>query len=221
MNMRTSIEGASPSSRLTRLRAVDQYLVSTALVGGAMFRIEWTAHEPKPQAEIDELYSELLESIEIDGPYEFSTLVCAAQLLETRYVVARIIGYSDCEPTLDYTDIVDLFESMDAALGALEEHRTGVLEFYPASSESIAFDASHDQVRLFRVPWLEANGIDIKSPLPHHLTARPEAVCERSVLADHLRDLRREFAQAAIKSDPRLAAHEPLRRWSLNESGST
>ncbi|MFC3493527.1 hypothetical protein [Glycomyces rhizosphaerae] len=183
-----------------------------------MFRIEWTTHEPKPQAEIDELYGELLESIEIDGPYEFSTLVCAARLLETRYTMARLLGYTDREPTLDYTDIVDLFESMDEALEALEGHRTGVLEFYPASAaEYIVFDASRDPVRLFRVPWPEATQIEIEDSLPPHITARPEAVCKHSVLTGHLRDLRREFAQAAIGNDPRLAAHEPLRRWSLNE----
>lgn len=185
-----------------------------------MFRLEWTTHEPKPQAEIDELYGELLESIEIDGPYEFATLVCAARLLETRYAVARLSGYADREPTLDYTDIVDFFESTDAALEALEGRRTGVLELYPASAaEYIVFDASRDVVRLFRVPWLEATEIDIEGPVPQSITTYPEATCKRSVLTDHLRDLRREFAQAAIESDPRLAAHEPLRRWSLNESG--
>jgi hypothetical protein len=54
------------------------------LVGGEMSRLEWTVRERKPQAEIDELYGELLESIEIDGPYE----------LETRYTLARVIGFA-------------------------------------------------------------------------------------------------------------------------------
>jgi hypothetical protein len=110
----------------------------------------------------------------------------------------------------------------DAALEALEEHRSGVLEFYPASAaEYIVFDASRDQVRLFRVPWLEATRINVDHPLPKRITACPEAVCERSALTGHLMDLRREFAQAAIGKGPRLAAHEPLRRWSRNERGSS
>src|SRR5690606_39946586 len=118
----------------------------------------------------------------------------AALLLETRYTLARLLGYTDREPTLDYTDIVDLFESMGAAFEALEEHRTGVLEFYPASAaECIVFDASRDPVRLFRVPWLEATQINIADPLPPRITARPAAACEHSVLTSHLSDLRREF----------------------------
>jgi hypothetical protein len=185
-----------------------------------MFRLEWTAHERKPQAEIDELYGELLESIEIDGPYEFATLVCAARLLETRYAVARIIGYADREPTLDYADIVDFFESTDGAFEALKARHTGVLELYPASAaEYIVFDASRDQVQLFRVPWLEAIKFDPKDPLPHRITAHPVATCTRRTLTDHLRDLRRAFAQTAVKHDPRLAAHGPLRRWSLDGTG--
>jgi hypothetical protein len=188
-------------------------------VGGDMFRLEWTTHERKPQVEIDELYGELLESIEIDGPYEFATLYCAAKLLETRYTLARVIGFADREPTLADADIVDFFESTDAALEALEAHRAGILEFYMASTgEYIVFEASRDdQARLFRVPWLEASQINLNVPLPLGITAHPMTTCTRSELIDHLRDLRREFAQAAIEHDPRLAAHQPLRRWSLNE----
>ncbi|GAA2343700.1 hypothetical protein GCM10010403_41050 [Glycomyces rutgersensis] len=195
-----------------------EHLVSTAL-GGDMFRIEWTAHEQKPQSEINELYGELLESIEIDGPYEFATLYCAAKLLETQYTLARVIGFADREPTLADADIVDFFESTKAALEALEAHRAGLLEFYMASTgEYIVFEASHDdQVRLFRVPWLEASQINLNVPLPLGITAHPMTTCTRSELIDHLRDLRREFAQAAIEHDPRLAAHQPLRRWSIDE----
>ena len=185
-----------------------------------MFRLEWTARERKPQVAIDELYGELIESIEIAGPYEFATLVCAARVLETRYALARIIGYADREPTLDYADVVDFFESTDAAVEALEARRTGVLELYPPSAgEYIVFDASHDPVRLFRVPWTEAVKLDPDDPLPHRITTYPVATSTRSALTDHLSDLRRAFAQAAIEHDPRLAAHEPLQRWSLNGPG--
>lgn len=186
-----------------------------------MFRLEWTAREPKSQAEIDDLYGELLESIEIDGPYEFATLYCAASLLETRYTLARVIGFADREPTLADADIVDFFGSTDAALEALQAHRAGMLEFYVAfAAESVVFDASDaEEVRLYRVPWLEANAIDLERPLPLGITAYPMATCTRSGLIDHLKDLRSEFASAAIESDPRLAGHEPLHRWSLNEHG--
>lgn len=184
-----------------------------------MFRIEWTAHEPKPRAEVDELYEALLESVAIDGPHQFAVLVCAAQLLETRYAVARLVGYADREPTLDCRDIVEFFTSMDEALEALERRRTGMLEFYPASAaEYIVFDAAGERVRLFRVPWREVSGADVEGPLPRRITAHPEAACDRSALVGHLEDLRREFARAAIEHDPRLAGHEPLRRWSLGDS---
>jgi hypothetical protein len=186
-----------------------------------MFRLEWMPREPKPQAEIDELYGELLESIEIDGPYELATLNCAVRLLETGYISARVVGFPDCEPTLSDADIVDFFVSTDAALEALEAHRAGILEFYVAfAAEAVVFGASDDeQVRLYRVPWLEAMGIDLQNPLPRRITKHPEATCMRSGLIDHLKELRREFACAAIESDPRLASHEPLRRWSHNEHG--
>ncbi|HEX2143650.1 MAG TPA: hypothetical protein VHG10_03980 [Glycomyces sp.] len=186
-----------------------------------MFRLEWMPREPKPQTEIDELYGELLESIEIDGPYEFATLYCAAQLLETRYILARAIGFADREPMLFDADMVDFFVSTDAALEALETHRAGVLEFYVASvAESVVFEASDGgHVRLYLVPWYEASAIDLKHPLPPDITACPATTCTRRGLIDHLKDLRREFACAAIESDPRLAGHEPLRRWSLNEHG--
>jgi hypothetical protein len=198
-----------------------QHLVSAALVGGDVFRLEWTARERKSQAEIDELYGELLESIEIDGPYEFATLCCAASLLETRYTLARVIGFADCQLTLSDADIVDLLGSTDAALAALEAHRAGVLEFYVGyTDESVVFDASDDeQIRLYRVPWLEAYALDLKDPLPSGITERPMATSTRSDLIDHLKDLRQEFACAAIENDHRLAGHEPLRRWSLNEHG--
>lgn len=179
-----------------------------------MFRIEWTTREPKAQAEIDELYGELLESIAIDGPHDFATLSCAARLLETRSVIARLIGYADRELPLGDADIVDFFESMDEALAALEGRRRGVLEFYLAfTPEYIVFDATGDQVRLFRVPWHKATEVDLEHPLPQHITAHPETTADRLALTAHLKDLRRDFAQAAIASDPRLATHEPLRRW--------
>lgn len=186
-----------------------------------MFSIEWTTREPKPQAEIDELYSELLESIEIDGPYEFATLYCAAGLLETRYTLARVIGFTEPAITLSDTDIVDFFVSTDAALEALEAHRAGVLEFYVASAAVvIVFDATEaEQVQLFLVPWEEAIGIDLKESLPQGVTAYPSTTCTHEDLIDHLKNLRHEFASAAIKNDPRLADHEPLRRWSRNEHG--
>ncbi|SDD02806.1 hypothetical protein [Glycomyces harbinensis] len=185
-----------------------------------MFKIEWTAREPKPRTEIDELYGELQASVDIDGPYEFATLVCAARLLETRYVMARIIGFPDREPTLDYTDIVEFFECSDAVLEALAAHRAGVIEFYPGSdaAEYLVFDAA-DPVRLFRVPWTEALGLETQDPLPHHVTERPVTTTGRRDLADHIGSLRREFARDAVRHDPRLAAHEPVRRWSLDEDG--
>jgi hypothetical protein len=182
-----------------------------------MFRLEWTAHEPKPRAEIDDLYGELLESVALDGPYEFSTLVCAARLLETRYVSARIVGYADREPTLDYSDVVEFFMCLDDVVDALTSHRAGVIEFYPGpGNEFVVFDATTDPVPLFRVPWLETSGRTMSDPLPSRITARPSTTRGRDDLAAHFRALRREFARAAIAQDPRLAAHEPLRRWSLN-----
>lgn len=187
-----------------------------------MFRIEWTTHEPKPQTQVDELYRELQESIAVDGPHEFATLVCAARLLETRHIVAKIVGYPDREPNLDYTDIVEFFDSADAALEALAAHHVGVIELYPGSdsAEYIVVDAAGDPVRLFRVPWLETTTLDTKDPLPHHITDHPMATRGRRDLADHFGGLRREFAQHAIEHDPRLAAHEPIRRWSRGERDS-
>lgn len=180
-----------------------------------MFRLEWTARERKAQAEIDELYGELLESIEIDGPYEFATLYCAAKLLETNYTLARVTGFADGEPTLDDADIVDFFESTGEALEALESNQAGVLEFYVASAAGwLVFEATDDEeLRLYRVPWLEASAIDLKHPLPQSITAYPATNCTRSGLIDHIWDLRRKFACAAIERDPRLAGHEPLRSW--------
>lgn len=186
-----------------------------------MFRLEWTAHERKAQAEIDELYGELLESIEIDGPYEFATLYCAARLLETNYTLARVMGFADRESTLDDADIVDFFESTGEALEALESNQAGVLEFYVASAADwLVFEATDgEELRLYRVPWLEASAIDLKRPLPQSITAYPITNCTRGELISHLWDLRRGFACAAIEGDPRLARHEPLRSWSVDESG--
>lgn len=90
--------------------------------------------------------------------------------------MARIIGYPDREPILDYTDIVEFFKSLDEALEALDARHAGVLEFHPGqnSVEYIVFDSADDNVRLFRVPWLEAMRVNVKAPLPHHITEYPK-----------------------------------------------
>ncbi|KPC67963.1 hypothetical protein ADL26_20720, partial [Thermoactinomyces vulgaris] len=102
-------------------------------------------------------YADLQASIAIDGPTDFAVLVCAAQLLETRYVMAHLRGFGDRERTLDYADIVELFENLDAALEALAAGRTGIIALYPGEgAEYPVFECSADEVRLFMVPWLDA-----------------------------------------------------------------
>ncbi|MEV3938920.1 hypothetical protein AB0K52_23480 [Glycomyces sp. NPDC049804] len=179
-----------------------------------MLRIEWTPHERKPQAAIDELHADLHASIEIDGPTDFAALVCAAQLLETRYVMAHLRGFGDRERTLDYTDIVELFENLDAALEALAAGRTGIIAFYPGSgAEYPVFECVADEVRLFRVPWLDAERLDRSRPLPEDLKAAPSATSGRAQLIGHLEELRGSFARSAVAHDPRLAQYDPIRRW--------
>ncbi|THV41469.1 hypothetical protein [Glycomyces buryatensis] len=183
-----------------------------------MFKVEWTAHELKPQAEIDELYGELQASIEIDGPGDLAVLIYAAKLLETGYAVARITGYPDRDWVLDYSDIVEFFMCLDAVVEALDAHSAGVIELYPGPdrTEFIVFDAGTGDVRLYRVPWLETTTFEPNSPLPRRITGRPMTTCARRDLVSHFSDLRREFARAAVEHDPRLAVLEPISRWSPN-----
>lgn len=182
--------------------------------GEPMLRIEWTSHERKPQPAIDELYADLQASIAIDGPTDFAVLVCATQLLETRYVMAHLRGFSDRERTLDYADIVELFENLDAALEALAAGRTGIIALYPGQgAEYPVFDCSADEVRLFMVPWLDAERLDRSRPLPDGLKSRPGATAGRAQLIGHLKELRGAFARSVAARDPRLAQYDPIRRW--------
>jgi hypothetical protein len=182
-----------------------------------MFKIEWTAHEQKPQDQLDELFLDLQESIAMDGPTEFAVLLCAAELLETDYAVAHLHGFGDRATVLDYSDVVELFMGLDAALDALDGTRTGVIELYPGpGSDYIAFEtASPEEVRLVLVPWPEAAAIDPHKPLPDNMREYPTAVSEREQVIDHLKGLRRSFAQAVLDRDPRFGEYEPIRRWSF------
>jgi hypothetical protein len=181
-----------------------------------MFRIEWTPHQPKPQADVDEIFAALQESIEVDGPTDFAVLVSAAQLLETEYVLATCRGFGQRVLRLGYADIVDLFESMGAALEPLRSERIGVLEFYCGpGDEWPVFEADADEVRLFLVPWLEASGIDLSRPLPDEVKDYPAAVAGRTELIGHLEDLRRSFARSVVAQDPRYGRYDPIRRWLL------
>lgn len=179
-----------------------------------MFRIEWAAHERQPQAAIDEHYADLQESIAIDGPTDFAVLVCAAQLLETRYVMAHLRGFGDRERTLDYADIVELFENMDAALEALASGRTGIIALYPGNgAEYPVFECGADEVRLYLAPWLDAERLDRSEPLPETVKGHPSAVVGREQLIAHFKELRRSFARSVLAHDPRLGRHDPIRRW--------
>ncbi|MDA1362651.1 hypothetical protein O1R50_23720 [Glycomyces luteolus] len=183
-----------------------------------MFIIEWTPHQRKSQQDIDELFAELQESIAIDGPTDFAVLVYAAQLLETDYVLAEARGFEHVL-TLDYADIVDCFESMDAALESLEAGRTGVIEFYcgPGSAWPV-FESDADDVRLFLTPWLEAAGLDLSQPLPDQVKTYSSAATGRAQLIDHFGELRRSFARSVVAHDPRYGQYEPIRRWSTDVS---
>ncbi len=180
-----------------------------------MFRVEWTAQEVKPPAELDALFEELQESIGIDGHCEFPVLCCAVRALEDWLSVARIIGFDDRDLVLGDADVIELLGGAAATIEALACARPGLIELYPdPGADYIVFDTGPEEVRLYRVPWTEAGTIDLQAPLPTHLNAYPMTTCGRTELIEHLQDLCRTFARTAITNDPRLASHEPLRRWS-------
>lgn len=180
-----------------------------------MCDIVWTPHVHKSRSEVDALYRELEESIALDGPHEFPVLCCAARLLETRYAVARLVGFPAGDVILDYSDVVELLLSLPAARDDLSAGRTGVLELYPGpGADHVVFYPEGDDVRLFLVPWEETAVLDRDAPVPAALHAHRSTVCARGELLARWDGFGPAFAREVVRHDPRLAGHEPIRGWS-------
>ncbi|THV27232.1 hypothetical protein [Glycomyces paridis] len=186
-----------------------------------MFRVEWVHPGVRAAEEAEELFEDFMTSYAAGGPCEFTTLYWAARALENSYVVGRISGFPSGEVELWDSDVVDMLMSVEQALEALRSCGDGRLELYCQSAgKDIVVLGGAEEVELYLVPSFELLGVEGES-LRERLSRSgfPRVSCGREYLIDHLGEVCSKFARAAVAVDPRLAGHEPVRRWLVGVGG--